>query len=415
MGHFEAAAMSSIASPSRTLFQQITTMIMLAVCTAILGARTPASQSPIVVEAKFDAEGLHQFLAPVRIGGSTFWCSIDSGGSWVLSLDTTKARRAGLRPNATGSSAGIGPAAVQDQRVRGVAVDIGGVKLPDSTIILRDQPSIVPDIDCVFGLGLLQDYVVEFDYETPRLRILDGRGFRPGADGVVIPFDLDRFRNPYIEAGLSLADGKEVRPHLILDTGASTYSAVLMKPFIDANSILMRAGRVVAETSHTSGLKLSSARILELRLGSAAIADPVIGLVLSNAAGVIEDGMVGAGFFRRFTVTFDYTRRQVWLNPNRHLKERQPFDASGLVLAYNANQEYVIDGVAPNSAGEAANVQVGDRVVSIDGRDWRNLTLGDIRALLSRPNETRQLRLDRHGQSIDATVSLKDRLGPLAN
>src|SRR5207245_878161 len=125
-----------------------------------------------------------------------------------------------------------------------------------------------------------------------------------------------------------------VQPRLILDTGASSYSAVLMKPFIDVHSILSRAGRVVPEVSHTPGLLLSAARGGSLTLGAALVSDPVIGFVLSSSAGMIEDGLVGAGFFRRFTATFDYTRKQLWLVPNRRLNEPQVFDASGLDIAY---------------------------------------------------------------------------------
>lgn len=42
-------------------------------------------------------------------------------------------------------------------------------------------------MDCVFGLGLLQDYVVEFDYLAPRLRIFGAANFQPAATAVAIP------------------------------------------------------------------------------------------------------------------------------------------------------------------------------------------------------------------------------------
>src|SRR5687768_12986894 len=83
---------------------------------ATLGAQSPA----LVVPAKFDTEGFTQFLVPLTVRGKVFWCSLDSGGSWVFRLDTAKALAAGLTPDSTGTNAGPGPDVHQDQRVRGV-------------------------------------------------------------------------------------------------------------------------------------------------------------------------------------------------------------------------------------------------------------------------------------------------------
>ena len=55
-------------------------------------------------------------------------------------MDTATALAAGMVPNDTGSSAGIGPDVRQDQRVRGVTAELGGLKLRDLTIVLGPQP-----------------------------------------------------------------------------------------------------------------------------------------------------------------------------------------------------------------------------------------------------------------------------------
>ena len=182
-------------------------------------AQAPAQADPIVVPAKLDAEGLSEFLIPVKVRDNTFWCNLDSGGSWVFSMDTAKAQKAGLRPNATGSHAGVGPGVVTDQRVQGENAGIGSLMLRNLTIVLRTFPTVAPDMDCVFGLGLLQDYVVEFDYLTPRLRIFEAANFKASTTAVAVPFEIDRFRNPFIETRISLTTGNDVRASLILDTG----------------------------------------------------------------------------------------------------------------------------------------------------------------------------------------------------
>jgi hypothetical protein len=130
-------------------------------------ASTATAQSDetggVLLPAKLDAEGASQMLIPISVQGHIFWCNADSGGSRALSLDLAKALNAGLQPNATGTNAGVGPDVSRDQRVRGVAVEVGPIVLRDITIVLVPRPTVVPDIDCVLGLGLLPEFAIEFD------------------------------------------------------------------------------------------------------------------------------------------------------------------------------------------------------------------------------------------------------------
>lgn len=85
-----------------------TALIALSLFSAGLVRAASGQQPTFVVGAKFDAEGLSEFLIPVTVRGKVFWCNLDSGGSWVFSMDTAIALAAGMVPNGTGSSAGSG-------------------------------------------------------------------------------------------------------------------------------------------------------------------------------------------------------------------------------------------------------------------------------------------------------------------
>jgi len=375
--------------------------------TAIQAHAAPESS---VVAARFDAEGYSQLLVPVRVENAEFWCSLDSGGSWVLSLDTAKALKAGLRPTGRGMSAGVGPAAEPDQRVYNTTVGLGHVVLRSVTIVLRPQSPAVPDMDCVMGLGLLADYVVQFDYLTPSVRIFDAGAYRPSRTATAVPMSIDRFQNPYLEATLALTPKDQVRANLMLDTGASFVSAALMQRFVADNGITTRLDRVIAEESQTPGVEVANARLSSLHVGPFQVTQPVITLLLTPSAGVIHDGMVGAGFLKRFTVTFDYAHRQVWFEPNGRSTGRQAFDASGLELRHLANGEYVVRSVASGSAGASAGVRPGDHLAQIDGTDASQLTLADLKTRLSRDGALCTLRLRRNGTTQTATLHLKERL-----
>ncbi|MFA5908078.1 MAG: PDZ domain-containing protein [Vicinamibacterales bacterium] len=387
----------------------LSTLVIVA-STPTNASQTASAPEPSVVSAKFDMEGLSQFLVPVRVNDVSFWCSLDSGGSWVLSIDRVKALNAGLRPNRTGSSAGVGTEVVRDDRVDGVTVALGSVILHDRTIVLRPFPAITPDMDCVMGLALLQDYVVEFDYLGARLRIFDAKSFRPSSKAAPVRFNIDRFRNPYLETRLSLGKADEIRANLMLDTGASYYSAVLMHSFIAGNNILNRLGRVVQEVSHTPNLALAATRLARMAVGPFEVAEPVSALIQTPSVGIIHDGLVGAGFFRRFTATFDYTRQQLWLESNGRLAERQQFDASGVEFRHAENDAFAVLAIAPDSPGAMAGLEAGDVLLEIDGRSATGMALAEIKARLSRPGTTCVLRINRKGAMRTATLQLKDRL-----
>ena len=353
-------------------------LLALAASTQPIHAQSPA----FVVPARFDAEGFGQFLVPVTVHGKVFWCSLDSGGSWVFRLDTAEALAAGLRPNSTGTNTGPGPDVQRDERVRGVTAQLGGLVLPNLTIVLTALPEIVPDMDCVFGVGILQDHVAQFDYAKPELRLFEAASFQPSSKATAVPFELDRNRLPYLKTTMRLNGDDSVAVSLILDTGASYYGAVLMKRFVEEQNVRRRAGPVVAQASNTPGLALSAVRLGALHVGSFEMRGPITALLDNPSAGPLQDGLIGAGFFRHFTVTFDYGRRQMWLEPNSPLPDRQAFDASGVEFAHAPNGRYRVHDVIAGSPAAAAGIQKNDILVSLDGRDARQLTIGDIKEAL---------------------------------
>ena len=342
-----------------------------------------------MVPAKFDAEGFVQFLVPVTVRGKVFWCSLDSGGSWVFRLDTAEALAAGLTPNSTGSNSGPGPDVVRDERVLGVTAQLGTLVLPNLTIVLSPLPEIVPDMDCVFGLGILQDHVAQFDYAKPELRLFEAGSFQPPPKATAVPFELDRNRLPYLKTTMRLTGDDSVAASLILDTGASYYGAVLVKRFVEEQNVRRRAGPVVAQASDTPGLVLSAVRLDALRVGSFEMRGPIAALLDNPSAGPIHDGLIGAGFFKHFTVTFDYGRRQLWLEPTSPLPDRQTFDASGVEFAHAPNGRYRVRDVIAGSPAADAGIQNGDILISLDGRDARQLTIGDIKEALRASGATR--------------------------
>jgi PDZ domain len=364
----------------------------------------------IVLPAKLDGEGLSQLLIPMRVSGHTFWCSADSGNNRVLSLDITKALNAGLQPNATGTNAGVGPEVSRDQRIRGVDVEIGSVVLKDVTIVLDAKPAVVPDIDCVLGLGLLPEYAIEFDYLAPSVRLIPSAQFHAAAAAVSIPIALDRVATPSTKVRLRIGEWT-VEATLIVDTGASYYDVVLLKPFINANRVTDRVGTIVSRFSDTPGMTIGAARATSVSVGPFDVDGPVTALIESPSGGAYStDGLLGAGFLRRFKVTFDYGRQHLWLEPNGRTRGPQLFDASGIEVRPTVDHELAIVAVAADSAASVAGVRLGDIVKRVDGRPAREMTLGEIQDAFNQAETTCTVQLEREGRLQTATLHLRRRL-----
>src|SRR5262249_15444674 len=91
-----------------------------------------------------------------------------------------------------------------------------------------------------------------------------------------------------------------------------------------------------------------------------------------------QSGNLGGGVLRRFTVTFDYDARKMYLVPNKDFARPDPFDRSGLWLFRDGNALKVV-AVAPGSPAEKAGIAVDDRIEKINGEAGANRKLSDWR------------------------------------
>ena len=370
-----------------------------------------SQESPIIIPAKMSTSVEDFILVPVEVNGKAFWCNLDSGGSSVFSLDAKKGAAAGFKPDGVGHSAGAGPEVVADQRMHGATVRIGSVPLADRTIIMRSFPEEIPEMDCVMGVSLLKAYVVEIDYVTPQVRLFTAGQFRPDSTTRSIPFRIER-SNPIGDIAIVFDDSHRVTASVILDTGAAYYSAALTAAFIGKNNVRTPALKTARPVNGSDGgFSISAIRAARIEAGSSRTLAPVVGLIESQSAGLPWDGVLGTGFFRQFTATFDYGSQILFLKPNSRFGEHQPFDGSGLgVRKDSGGKNYVVATILPDTAASSADLRKGDVLVSIDGVEASKLTPAEIRRLLSGSDVRRILKAERSGKVHQVPLLLHERL-----
>jgi C-terminal processing protease CtpA/Prc len=109
----------------------------------------------------------------------------------------------------------------------------------------------------------------------------------------------------------------------------------------------------------------------------------------------------------RFVPTFDYASNTLYLDPEIR---QTPFilNRSGIGFTKNQPDGFDVLLVKPGSAGAAAGIVAGDRIIVVNGKDASNYSAADFSDLVTQPAGTRlELRVEHAGSYNDVTVVLR--------
>lgn len=365
------------------------------------------------VEMPFALVQNHIYL-PVSIGThppSSFL--LDTGaGATILAQSTAEAM--GLKVRGKSRATGAGPGVVDTTILRDVDIHFGGISVElDRVAALPLTPlSLIEGraIEGVIGFNVIEQYVIEIDYARRVLRFRDPASFVSPADAVVVPIGFSR-NHPVVDASMTLPNGTVLPLRMMVDTGARS-AIVINRPFAEAHGVY-DAVRPAIEGSFGAGVggftTQRIGRVQRFTLGGFAFESPLVSVSRDRqgaGADTQVDGLVGGELLRRFTLTIDYSRRRLLLQPNGDLPEPFEFDMGGVFLksADTSFNRTVVRQLLPDSPATEAGMQVGDEIVSIDGRLASEMTIDTIRHLLRQPGRRYELRLMRSGEEVRAML-----------
>jgi membrane-associated protease RseP (regulator of RpoE activity) len=146
------------------------------------------------------------------------------------------------------------------------------------------------------------------------------------------------------------------------------------------------------------------ARLPEVILGHFLL-HRVVAIVPESSLGALSDaniaGFIQAEILDRFTVTWDYAGKKMFLAPNHAFGTPFDTDCSGLHLVSPGPgyQKVFIDSVLPGSPGAMSGLKPNDEIVAVSGVDglplWqvsRALRQADTSVLIAVQRETRILK-----------------------
>jgi len=366
--------------------------------------RETLATAPLALPAR--RNDYHQLLVPARIENSPLlWCELDTGGGGPLVfIDADMAAAIGVQPVSMGRSAGpVEDSLAPDWRAR-ATLALPGLQFPNQEVVIKPGP-LPGDKDASIGMLVLSRFVVELDHETPAVRLHDPATFRYSGPGREFPFTM-RDGNPFTTATLTLRGGRKVEAQMVVDTGAADSIAYFSRSFASRNNLAERSLGSVPDS-----MGRTACRIERFALGTLAVGRPVVHYFENPGFGgtAEPDGMIAAGFLRRFRIFLDYGKSRMVLEPNRASADAPPFDASGLRVQRlpdtpNALRIYQ---VLPETPAAEAGLRSADLLVALDDTPVERMSPGMVQEALTRDGHASVLLVQRDQEVFTVRLKLR--------
>jgi len=333
----------------------------------------------------------------------------------VAILDTAHASALGIKPEGALPGGGFGEGTTAIGMAKVQSLDLGGFKLGSQVFYTIDLSAGTKfegaDATGLLGYEIPKRAVMTIDYARGVVTLTRPRAFKPPAGAVAVPFTFHE-HNPMIKASV---DG--IAGEFEIDTGNNA-GLDLFGPFAEAHHLIERYHATrSATTGYGAGGPTRSllARAGDLKIGSLVIQQPVAliqGGSRGAGAAALTAGNIGGDLLRRFTVTLDYGRQMIYLQPNAAFGTPDLFDRAGLRLMREADGETSIADVTAGGAGEAAGLKAGDHILAVDGTNSAAIKLTDLRDKLKGTPGTKVTLSVVHdgGAPRDVTLMLSDQI-----
>jgi hypothetical protein len=245
----------------------------------------------------------------------------------VLNGDATTVQKLGIKETHDAEIRGAGGKGVSLKAVvaSDIVFDIGGAKLSGNTLAIGEN--VVPPghvAQLVVGRSVFTNFIVKVDWEKMELTLYDPAKFHYTGNGTALSLEFDPHGIPYVQAKVSTADIKDVPVKLVLDSGGSHALSLLYggsSPFKEPVNVEKRViGR--GASGEVSGYIIPTPSFILAGYSFANVPtvypDESYGPVRNDGN---QQGNLGAGILRRFTITYDYQHQCIYLEPNSHFAD----------------------------------------------------------------------------------------------
>lgn len=348
----------------------------------------------------------------VRVNDSkTLWFNLDTGLETTV-FDSKQAEALGLKLEDK-TPVKVPGGTIELAFANGVSFGLPGVEMSNQRVQTLPLEIFTPvlgrPIHGTIGHDLFNRFVVEIDYAKRIINLYEPKDYRYSGKGEIVPVSIET-DEPFLQAEFIQPNREPIEAKLKIDTG-SVNELGLNGSFVQAVKLVSPTQKVVPQPGVGLGGITENyvTRAGDLQIGRLLIKSPVVGYSKDLTRGG-DAGTIGGKIFRRFKIIFDYSRRRIILEKNKHFNEPYKYDASGLFLtAEGANFETLkVLRVSENTPASEAGLRDGDVIATINGILTKKFSLEQIRQMFTQSGKTFRLTVKREGNTIKTQIKLRD-------
>ena len=260
-----------------------------------------------------------------------------------------------------------------------------------SLLVLKDDylqlnENLGDEVYGIIGFDLFSRFIVEINYDNYKVTFYDPKYYRARKKRYYLDITLADTK-PYVQSKL-YQQSRPLDIRLMVDTGAS--HAVLLDVF-NTDDLVLPETTISARLGRGLGGEIPGlmGRLPQYSLGNFTFEDvlvsiPELGAYSDDIKRGSRHGTVGGELLNRFTPTFDYFNKKLYLRKGRNYKDPFEFDMSGLTLGVVGEEldTLVVRRVQEETQADLAGIQKGDTVLMINGKTLNNSKFSEINSLL---------------------------------
>ncbi|MDY0104642.1 MAG: PDZ domain-containing protein [Lentimicrobium sp.] len=299
-----------------------------------------------------------------------------------------------------------------------VKINMGKLNPVFTNLILLNQDYFSLDeyigskVHGLISMSKFRNLAVTTDYDQNKLKFQSPERYHPPFRSEIIPISIFNGK-PHMTARVELDNGDISDYWLMIDSGANHPLLLEMDSLSDykpKKSIDAIIGRGLG-----GNLQGSFARVGWLMLGNFRLDDVITSFAENYTSEIISlklnrDGTLGSGALGRFKVTFDYLNNRMILEKGSKFRAPFEYNMSGMSFrsfGFGFNL-FEVSEVIPASPAEDAGLQVGDVILSLDGKSTFLLSLGELNRILSeKEGNIVTMVVLRDGKELDFRLKLR--------
>lgn len=277
------------------------------------------------------------------------------------------------------------------------------------------------NIHGLIGSDIFENFIVKINYSNETIEFYNPQYFKYSKRELKtqnLPLEFYQTK-PYITLNYENTLGEKSPVKLLIDSGSSdalwlfrTENDKIVLPEKTRYTFLGKglSGRIYGYHGRTKSLQIGKYLLTDI---TSSFPDSNA-IMNSKSLDIIgRNGSVGAEILRRFDVIIDYHNKKITFKKNLHFKEKFFFNMAGLEVGSMVGliPVFRITYIRENSPAHKAGIQVGDRLLTINGTEAFKYSVLEINSLMHSKNRKKiNLVLQRGETQYKASFKLKNDL-----